>query len=240
MSLSLRFVAFGVLALVATDVRAALITQTTSFTPGPVSPFLLNSFDPNLGSLERVELTLTGQIVLQASTLPLLSGPVPVPVPYQFSVLPQQGFQGQGSFDVAFAFDAVYPVVIGTATGAGGVVPLPPIPFHFSVTFTAATDLSGIAFPAFVGPAGMPPVFGRREDFVSAIPGFSVPLLAEHRLTPLAVGSGGPPVTPIVVPAGAITAILLYDYTPAQNAPEPACALLLGLGLLWIRSRRNR
>ncbi len=230
--------ALAFLTLVASNAGAAVITQTTSFLHAPVSALTLNSFDPDLGTLNHVELTLSGTIVITVETPPFLTGPLQTPTPYQFSVQLQQGFQGQGSFDVSFLFDALYLNLTGTASGAGGVV-LIPLPFLFSVGFNATTDLTGISTPLFVGPDAVPPVSGRREDFHSTIPGFSTPLIAVHELTPVFLSTTGAPVTPLILPSDDFNATLFYDYTPAVNASEPASAFLLCLGLALAGARRK-
>jgi hypothetical protein len=224
--------------LVASNAGAAVITQSTTFPHTPVSALTLNSFDPTLGTLNHVELTLSGQIVITVDTPPFLTGPFGTPTPYQFSVLLQQGFQGQGSFDVSFLFDALYLNLVGQATGTGGVV-LFPLPFLFSVGFDATTDLTGISTPLFIGPDVVPPVSGRREDFLSVIPGFSTPLLAVHRLTPLFVSTTGSAVSPFIGPSADFNAALLYDYTPAVTVSEPASTTLLALGLALVAARRK-
>jgi hypothetical protein len=234
-----RFIfAFFVASLVASNAGAAVITQTSTFVQAPTSPLLLSSFDPNLGTLNHVELMLSGQIVITVDTPPNLS-PMGVPLPYQFQVQLEQSVQGQGDFDVGFLFDALYIEPPQVATGAGGVVQIVQ-PFLFSVLFDATTDLTGISFPSFTGPDVVPPVFGRREDFVSAIPGLSTPLVAVHELDPVLVFSAGPPVTPLILPNSTLNAFLLYDYTPAVTVSEPASALLLWLGLALLGTRRKK
>jgi hypothetical protein len=237
----LRIATIGLTGLfLATNAGAAVITQTSTFLSAPVSAVFLNSFDPSLGTLDRVELSLAGAVVIQVDTPPLSTGFPPQPIPYSFDLMLEQGFEGQGSFDVAFAFDALYLGINGLATGAGGVVVLPPIPFLFDVTFDATTDIPGIATPSFVGPDAVPPVFGRREDFLSPIPGFSTPLAGEHSLNPVFLGSTGPAVTPRIVPGLSMTATLRYFYTAAVNVPEPSGLFLLGLGMAFFRARRAR
>ena len=226
--------------LLATNAGAAVITQTSTFLSAPVSAVFLNSFDPSLGTLDRVELSLAGAVVIQVDTPPLSTGFPPQPIPYSFNLMLEQGFEGQGSFDVAFAFDALYLGINGLATGVGGVVVLPPIPFLFNVTFDETTDLPGIATPSFVGPDVVPPVFGRREDFLSPIPGFATPLAAEHSLNPVFLGSTGPGVTSTILPGATLTATLRYFYTEAVGVPEPAGVFLLCLGIGLARARRAR
>ena len=99
--------AFFVTVLLASNAGAAVITQTTSIPHGPLSPILFNSFDPNLGTLNHVELTLSGQIVVTVETPPFLT-PQGMPLPYQFQVRVEQSLEGQGDFDVGFLFDALY------------------------------------------------------------------------------------------------------------------------------------
>jgi hypothetical protein len=232
-----RFALLALTTFFASNAAATVITQSTTFTQAPTSPILLNSFDPNLGTLNRVELSLSGQIVVTVETPPNLS-PMGVPLPYQFQVRLEQSLQGQGDFDVGFLLDALYFEPPQVATGAGGVVQIVQ-PFLFQVVFDATTDLPGISHPSFTGPDVVPPVFGRREDFVSAIPGISTPLLALHELNPVLVFSTGPSLTPLILPNGTLNAALLYDFTPVVRAPEPGTLLLLGLALVLVARRKR-
>ena len=233
-----RFSLFAVTTLIASNAAATVITQTATFPQAPTSPIFFNSFDPNLGTLNHVELTLSGQIVITVETPPNLS-PTGAPLPYPFQVRLEQSLEGQGDFDVGFLFDALYIAPVQVASGAGGPVQIIR-PFLFSVDFDATTDLTGLSTPLFIGPDVVPLVFGRREDFVSAIPGVSTPLLAIHELVPVVLFSGGPPVTPLVLPNGTnFNAALRYDYTPVVRASEPATLLLLSLGLALAAHRRK-
>jgi hypothetical protein len=231
-----RTFAIALMALVASNAGATVITQTTTFLHAPVSAITLNSFDPSLGTLNQVEWTISGQVQIQVLTQPFLTGPVPMPTPYTFTLRLEQGLEGQGSFDVAFGFDALYLNLLGQASGAGETVVLS-VPFLFHASFTASTDVTGITIPIFNGPDAVPPVFGLREDFLSTFPGISTPLIAVHELTPVFAGTTGAGVTPLIGPAAALNTALLYEYTPAATVPEPATAILLCLGLALLRAR---
>jgi hypothetical protein len=234
-----RTVAIAWMALVASNAGAAVITQSTTFLHAPVSPISLNSFDPSLGVLDRVEWTISGQVQIQVLTQPFLTGPVPIATPYTFTLRLEQGLEGQGAFDVAFLFDALYFNLLGQASGAGETIVLS-VPFLFHASFDLSSDVTGITNPIFNGPDAVPPVFGLREDFLSTFPGVSTPLIAEHRLTPIFTSTTGSTVTPLIGPAAGLNTALLYEYTPAATVPEPATVLLLVLGLAQLRARSSQ
>jgi hypothetical protein len=209
---------------------SSLSVQTLSF-GGIVDSIGATRFDPTLGTLDSVGVTINGVLTASGPALPAAG----TAGPYLFAVSVEQRF----GVSAAELFDFGSPAQFrldGVSAAAGQPFTLV-VPFTYTFTFTSLSDILGFVLPAFSGPT-VPPVTvnGRRADFVGdpTVPGF---ITLTHVGTGVAV-TGPVPVVTSVSSQGAM--ILEYRYTPTDpSVPEPATALLLAGGL-WVVVRRRR
>jgi hypothetical protein len=211
---------------------ASIAIQSVGF-DGAFDSLSVRRFDPELGTLDSVGVTITG--VLSASGLaPQVPGNV---VPSFFAVSVQQTFVGVGGGFFDFGSPATF-LLNGSSLGEPFTLNAT---FTYSFRFTSLSDLVGFVIPSASGPT-VPPVTvnGRRADFVGdpAVPGF-INLTHVSAVLPI---TGLPPVLTSTNSQGVI--FLEYRYTPAvtPSVPEPAIALLVpvGLGVVAWRRRATR
>jgi len=210
-------------------VRAASISFITSFSGAPTDNIAMTPFNPALGTLESVGVSIIGTLTVQGIALPLLDGNgAPIAVPYTISAF--QSFDGLGSTYFAFASDAQF-FFSGTTVGQQSVFASQA--FSYTFTFNDATDLAGFVIPSANGPTTPPTsIAGLRASFLPPVSNVNEVVLVQsvlsqqQLLTGLAVSSGG-----------SIT--VTYNYTPTP-VPEPASLLLLGSGLVGVGVRRLR
>lgn len=200
------------------------------------------SFDPALGTLDRVDVSISGTLVVQGPTLisviPTPGGPVPLPVPLT-AIANQDFFRiGIGSRGFEFATAAQF-ILTGIASGLGETTSLTR-PFSYDFAFTDITDLIGFVFPAFSG-ATIPPVsiIGRRNDFLDLaqpLPDLPIDIVTQTQL--------GSAIGFLSATAEAIGSVrITYIYTPAPvvvAVAEPATLALLGAGLFALAWRHRR
>ena len=221
--------ALGALLTTAAPARADLILQVEPFALSGIvgSPILgFQPFDPDLGTLDRVSVSISGSFLFTAILAP---GQAAVPsVTWEAFGLGGLGFEFAPS-DALFLFPAV--------TNPSLLEPLPialSTVFTLDFSLTNATDVVGFVIPS-VGATGatlvLPTVVAQRSDFVARFAGDSVMeqfvFLPPAGLQPAGGFAGG----------GSV--LLQYEFTPALSVPEPNGVLLLGAGVLLLCRRRR-
>jgi len=225
-------IAFAVLSLLLlpgfASADTTLVSAALPATSGVIS---LQPFNANHGTLDSVEVTITGTITALVATQlniePVSGATIPVP----FSVSADQSFQGlpPGSFFTWFAQDSTF-TFNGVGSGAGEVVPMTNT-FLYTFHFDGNTDLSGLTAISSTGPTIGPGIAeGTLAGFTST---YSPVMLEQMTMMPGAIPSIGGQLLNTTV-AGSI--LVEYDYTPDQTPPptpasEPGTLMLLGSGL---------
>lgn len=195
----------------------------------------LTAFDPSLGTLDSVDVTITGLLTATFPTVPMLDGNGnPIPMPVVADVYQQFG-------GPAFSFQTDL-FLNGVAPGVGSPM-IVTDGYTYSFTVTAADlgtvlllsqnsvggNLGGVLLPAEVST--------ELSDFVSPVPGSDFPLFESDILT--AAVDAGPLVYPMILDSGNI--VLQYNYTTnAVTTPEPSALTLMlaGLAILFLGTRR--
>ena len=220
------------LVLFTTPANAALLTQLRAFSGSMLDEFMVTPFDPSLGTLDHVLVSIDGVLTVSGTTGVNLQGIPPAPVPFPFTVEVTQNFLGLAGRLFSFSGGPATFGFSGVASGAG-------TPFTFGTTFAydfelnAATDAAGSVLPSFSSSDGtlVPPpngVLGLRSTFVdNGIPNNVMQLIQQASVPP---NQGQSPTFVTAFNAGGSVEIQ-YVYTPAV-VPEPGIAVLLIMGSL--------
>ncbi len=229
----------------APSANAALLVRSADFSPpGTAAPQVaFQAFDPSLGTLNSVELVLSGTITATFPT-PALADPQGAPVPYDFSATVTQSFVGLGGLSgFGFGAPAQFQLSGLVASGeAGGVVSVPLI-FSYTMRFTELSNVTGFgSLASFSGPTVPPPRVGGTLQMFIAGPDTATPLIIGQTATPpIGLGEIGRIIGSSVM-SGA--ASLTFDYSaaapPPQPIPEPPMLWLVGLAAVAAVAAKRR
>jgi len=206
------------------------VATQTNFGPGVFNSMSIQPFDPALGTLNSVNVTLDGQVTASATAFPCgLQGSDGCP----FTLTLDQNFFGISPAFFSFGTDAQF-VFDGIGIDASFIQS-----YSYTFTFDAFTDniLNGFTFPNFsplgVGNAAqiIPPadINGTRASFLPTLVGL-------NEIDDLLIATPSAATVQNYNDAGTLN--IQYNYTPAPApVPEPASLLLImtGIGSLITR-----
>ena len=226
------------LALAAPAAHAVTLQQIVVGTFNGPSAASFAPFDPALGTLDKVTVSVVGTLVLQGTTAPNLSQPGSVPVPFPVSAVVDQDFLPVGVGGLGFQASSRAKFFLnGIAPGTGGLVTLSR-PFTYDMVFDDLADLIGFDIPDFSG-ADVPPVsmIGVRAAFLELPPPFDgFPI--EISVLDL-VGTLTGFISATASSAGSM--VVTYTYTtPPVDVAEPGTLGLLAFGALGLLRLRRR
>jgi hypothetical protein len=245
-----------ILSLCGSLAHAGLIIQTRSYEI--TTPFVaggsasnigagfayFDAFDPALGVLSQVDISITGSVLVDAA-LPLSQtctlGCVPAPYFADLTVEHDFGLGSLLNHQVRY---------VGQASGQPGQF-ASLTTYTQSTSLTEITDLAGIAGLTTGGTPGLPipgltmalipPIASTlaRDDFVdpNAIPLFFLHPVQSYDFVG-GIGVGGP-IAGTITSAGQISVTYLFE-EPPPAVPEPGALSLFGASLVAFGIRRNR
>ena len=195
----------------------ASVSQRNAFSGDVLGTVDVSPFDPALGTLESVDVAITGTLTIEGTAFPNPIGPFGAPTPYTYRIIVTQdfspGFAGK-YFDFSapaeFRFEGL------PTTGVGDAIQIA-AGFAYDFSFTEITDRVGFASLTTTSTAGslIPPAMGAlgtRADFLLEPPPLDLILLAQ---TWQAISFGGPnPVIVSVTAAGTLAITYHYTFVP--------------------------
>jgi hypothetical protein len=222
---------------------SSIVFNSYSFSGSVTDAMAINPFDPALGTLTSVDVSISGTLSVSGTTSQNMVQSSPgvfVPVPYNYQVNVTQDFFGLAGKYFDFGNPASF-TFTGTASGAGGSLAFV-TNFGYSFTFDATSDLVGFVLPSSSSTVGIlipPPggVTGLRSDFLRTnIPLDEIDMIQTWSSQSLFGGVPSPQISS-VNSAGVLQ--ITYNYTPTP-VPEPSSLALLGLGVTWLAAGRYR
>jgi hypothetical protein len=223
----------GLILGASTPASALTITQAHTFSATTFDTIGVTPFDPGLGTLDRVLVSIDGFLTVAGVTgRNVLPGPLPVPIGYLYQVVVNQDVFGLGGGYFEFVSPARF-LFTDFASGQGEGFAFA-TSYGYDFTFTQLTDLLGFTLASVSTSAGVliPPfgIAGTTGDFAgSPSPLDQIVLTQQAAVAPGFVPNQTP--TQITAFSTAGTLQIIYDYTPAVLVPGPAGAALMATGL---------
>jgi hypothetical protein len=220
-------------------VTADTIVSAHGFSASPFGSMGLTPFDSTLGTLDSVNVTIDGVVVVSGVT-PANGHVDPfagfIPVPYSYRVDVDQTFDGFSGEYFEFNSPARF-ILQNTASGLFSPFTFV-VPFSYGLTFDSMTDLIGFDMPSTSG-VTIPPfgVAGPLSSFVDTNVILNQ-MTINNTFTPVSLGGPTPSVTSVAV-SGSVR--LQHNYTPPppSQVPEPGSLTLIGAGLAAFAARRR-
>jgi hypothetical protein len=231
----LAAVILGVWMLLLPSLAAADSTFVSVGLPVASGPILVPTFNTSLGTLNSVEVTITGEITVEVQTQ-LVIGPSGTPIPTPFGIGVDQNFGGGSGAPFNFQNPGSF-YFTGVGSGLGEVQNLSQY-FNYTFQFNQTTDVPGLTSVSSIGPSIPPGIaFGTTSGFASPILPFVNEIVT---VLPSSFLPTYGATFLIATEQGDVQ--IEYDYTPPappSNMPEPATLTLLGSGLLALLARRR-
>lgn len=187
------------------------IVQRKTFSGNPAGIVTVSPFDPALGTLDSVDVLVSGTLTAGVVTPPFFLGPG-ILTPYSFGIQVSQDFSGLAGRYFNFEPPAEFLFADLMASGAGDPVPIVS-DFTYGFSFTDVTDGAGAAVPTSSSSFGTltPPaqVRGTRADFLLGPP--SVDQIRLDQTWQVTFSSGPTPAVSSVAAQGSIQ--ITYNYT---------------------------
>jgi hypothetical protein len=212
---------------------AGIIVQAVPFSfATPQSNPNFKHFSPSLGTLDSVDVWISGMLSFE-----VLLGPGETVAPFiSFDVMGTIGggyeFSGPAYFTLPSQTNPN--ADCGPARCPDVIAPFA-VPFSFSFTVNALSDLTGVAFPTDISGIIPPAVEARRADFIGdgQLDIYELQAVVPLNFAPMnGLHDGG-------------TILVTYNYTPIPTAPptisdpEPATAALFALAPALLLFRRR-
>ncbi len=196
------------------------------------STLTIQPFNPSLGTLDSVNVTIDGLITGTIYTTPNFAGEEPVPEPYVATI--SQNFAGS---PFTF-FSPSQTMVFGTSLGLGETDPIA-LPFDYGFTFDSFSNLTGFTTTSGSIDGGSSPglIDGTLNGWQSSI----LPITIETAVVTGSVEGGAISVIPDLSEDGAVIVQYNYDTSPPAATPEPGTLSLIACGLagLLLPARRK-
>lgn len=179
---------------------------TVNSNPSGLDFIGVHPFDPSLGTLDKVAVTIIGQMTLQGfAPTNFVPTTAPTPIPYAYNIRVEQTFDGLAGKFFTFETPGQF-LFAGVALGVGEPLVFQRS-FSYTFNFDNLTDIIGLVLPSTTGVAIPPIISGQRPDFLATF----LPLNEIDLLQQVFAFSIGPPLQGLVAMAdGSLT--IQYDY----------------------------